>query len=87
MGAVANPPRISWLRKSLIALWSRREDAVRCRHNVEQHLSKAGLDNRHRNHDEISGKYGNTLVRTLRKIVCRRVSRNHATAAITRRII
>ena len=32
-------------------------------------MSKAGLDNRHRNKDgEISEKYGNTLVRTLRKI-------------------
>ena len=32
-------------------------------------LSKAGLDNRHRNKDgEISHKHGNTLVRTLRKI-------------------
>ena len=36
---------------------------------MESSMSKAGLDNRHRNHDgEISGKYGNTLVRTLRKI-------------------
>jgi hypothetical protein len=32
-------------------------------------LSKASLDNRHRNKDgEISHKHGNTLVRTLRKI-------------------
>jgi len=32
-------------------------------------MSKAGLDNRHRNKDgEISGKHGNTLIRTLRKI-------------------
>jgi hypothetical protein len=32
-------------------------------------MSKAGLDNRHRNKDgEISGKHGSTLVRTLRKI-------------------
>jgi hypothetical protein len=32
-------------------------------------LSKAGLDHRHRNKDgEISGKHGNTLVRTLRKV-------------------
>jgi hypothetical protein len=32
-------------------------------------MSKAGLDNRHRNKDgAISGKHGNTLVRTLRKI-------------------
>ena len=28
-------------------------------------MSKAGLDNRHRNKDgEISGKHGNTLIRT-----------------------
>ena len=32
-------------------------------------MSKAGLDNRHRNKDgEISHKHGNTLIRTLRKI-------------------
>ena len=32
-------------------------------------MSKAGLDNRHRNHDgEISHKHGNTLISTLRKI-------------------
>ena len=32
-------------------------------------MSKAGLDNRHRNHDgKISRKHGNTLIRTLRKI-------------------
>jgi hypothetical protein len=32
-------------------------------------MSKAGLDNRHRNHDsEISHKHGNTLIRVLRKI-------------------
>ena len=32
-------------------------------------MSKAGLDNRHRNKDgEISHKHGNTLVSTLRKI-------------------
>jgi hypothetical protein len=35
----------------------------------ENSMSKAGLDNRHRNKDvEISGKHGNTLIRTLRKI-------------------
>jgi hypothetical protein len=35
----------------------------------ESGMSKAGLDNRHRNHDgEISHKHGNTLVGTLRKI-------------------
>ena len=32
-------------------------------------LSNAGLDNRHRNKNgEISGKHGNTLIRTLRKV-------------------
>ena len=36
---------------------------------MESSMSKAGLDNRHRNKDgEISHKHGNTLVRTLRKI-------------------
>jgi hypothetical protein len=51
---------------------------------MESSMSKAGLDNRHRNKDgEISGKHGNTPVRTLRKIYgqgfCRRVSGNRAT--------
>lgn len=32
-------------------------------------MSKPGLDGHHRNKDgEISGKHGNTLVRTLRKV-------------------
>jgi hypothetical protein len=32
-------------------------------------MGKAGLDDRHRNHDgEISHKHGNTLIRTFRKI-------------------
>src|SRR6185437_1229551 len=36
---------------------------------VESTMSKAGLDNRHRDKDgEISHKHGNTLIRTLRKI-------------------
>jgi hypothetical protein len=36
---------------------------------MESSMSKAGLDNRHRNHDgEISHKHGNILIRTLRKI-------------------
>jgi hypothetical protein len=36
---------------------------------MESSMSKAGLDNRHRNRDgEISGKHGNTLIRTLRKV-------------------
>jgi hypothetical protein len=36
---------------------------------MESSMSKAGLDNRHRNKDgEISGKHGNTPVRTLRKL-------------------
>jgi hypothetical protein len=36
---------------------------------MESSMSKAGLDNRHRNHDgEISHKHGNTLIQTLRKI-------------------
>ena len=51
-----------------IAIWSRREDAVACG-TMEGSMSKAGLDNRHRNHDgEISHKHGNTLIGTLRKI-------------------
>src|SRR5579872_2406407 len=43
-----------------------------CCHSVgarESSMSKAGLDNRHRNHDgDISHRHGNTLVGTLRKI-------------------
>src|SRR6202171_892984 len=36
---------------------------------MESSMSKAGLDNRHRNKDgEIHHKHGNTLIRTLRKI-------------------
>jgi hypothetical protein len=36
---------------------------------MESSMSKAGVDNRHRHTDgEISGKHGNTLIRTLRKI-------------------
>jgi len=36
---------------------------------MESCMSKAGLDNRHRNHDgEISHKHGNTPIRALRKI-------------------
>jgi hypothetical protein len=35
----------------------------------ESGMSKAGLDNRHRNKDgEISHKHGDTLIRTLRKV-------------------
>lgn len=36
---------------------------------LESSMSKAGLDNRHRNKGgEISHKHGNTLIRTLRRI-------------------
>ena len=36
---------------------------------MESSMSKAGLDNRHRNKDgEISYKHGNTLIGTLRKV-------------------
>lgn len=36
---------------------------------MESSMSKAGLDNRHCNKDgEITGKHGNTLIRTLRKV-------------------
>src|SRR4051794_39544443 len=35
----------------------------------ESNMSKAGLDNRHRNKEgEIGDRYGNTLIRTLRKV-------------------
>jgi hypothetical protein len=36
---------------------------------MEASMSKASVDNRHRNADgEISAKHGNTLIRTLRKV-------------------
>ena len=36
---------------------------------MESSMSKAGLDNRHRNKDgEISHRHGDTLIRTLRKV-------------------
>ena len=36
---------------------------------MESGMSKTNLDNRHRNKDgEISGKHGNTLIHTLRKV-------------------
>jgi hypothetical protein len=36
---------------------------------TESSMSKPSLDNRHRNRDgEISGKHGNTLIGTLRKV-------------------
>jgi hypothetical protein len=51
-----------------IAIWPRREDAG-VPGQGENRISKAGRDNRHRNHDgEISHKHGNTLIGTLRKI-------------------
>src|ERR1700712_498592 len=51
-----------------IAIWPRREDAG-VPGQGENRMSKAGRDNRHRNHDgEISHKHGNTLIRTLRQI-------------------
>ena len=41
-------------------------------------MSKAGLDNRHRNHDgEISHEHGNTLIRTLCKIYGQRFAANY----------
>jgi hypothetical protein len=59
-------------RHPSVAICSRREDAVGGRHKSgtwESNMSKAGLDNRHRDKDgEISHKHGNTLIRTLRKI-------------------
>jgi hypothetical protein len=56
---IVQRPSLDVLRRK-IAIWSRHK---------ENSMSKAGLDNRHRNHDgEISHKHGNTLIRTLRKI-------------------
>jgi hypothetical protein len=46
---------------------------------MESTMSKAGLDNRHRNHDgEISHKHGNTMIRTLRKIYGQSFAAGHA---------
>jgi hypothetical protein len=56
------------LRRKIVICF-RQEDAAACAGTTESSMSKAGLDNRHRNHDgEISDKHGNTLVGTLRKI-------------------
>ena len=56
------------LLRRKVAIWSWREDAVDWSPR-ENSMSKAGLDNRHRNRDgEISHKHGNTLIRTLRRI-------------------
>jgi hypothetical protein len=54
---------------ALVAISPRREDAAAYAGTMESSMSKAGLDNRHRNKDgEISHKHGNTLIRTLRKV-------------------
>jgi hypothetical protein len=45
-------------------------------------MSKAGLDNRHRNKDgEISGKHGNTLICTLRKVYGQNFAAGHPETA------
>jgi len=46
------------------------EDAVARGHQWESNMSKARLDNRHRNHDRRNQhtSHGNTLIGTLRKI-------------------
>jgi hypothetical protein len=58
----------AFVEHALVAIWSRRVDAVDA--DAREHsMSKATLDNRHRNKDgEISAKHGNTLIRTLRKV-------------------
>jgi hypothetical protein len=54
--------------RALAAISARREE-LSLAVTMESSMSKASLDNRHRNHDgEISHKHGNTLIRTLRKI-------------------
>src|ERR1700743_2886013 len=56
------------IRARVVVIWSRRVDAVSAG-TMEGSMSKATLDNRHRNKDgEISAKHGNTLIRTLRKV-------------------
>jgi len=53
--------------RAAVAVWLLQEDAVAA--GTGTALSNAGLDNRHRNKNgEISGKHGNTLIRTLRKV-------------------
>jgi hypothetical protein len=48
-------------------------------------MSKAGLDNRHRNHDgEISHKHGNALIGTLRKLS--QLRRDHETGHLEHKI-
>jgi hypothetical protein len=51
------------------SIWLQVERLTRQPPPRESSMSRAGLDNRHRNKDgEISGKHGNTLIRTLRKV-------------------
>jgi hypothetical protein len=53
---------------ALVADWLRRRTLPDVG-TKESSMSKAGIDNRHRDHDgEISHKHSNTLVRALRKI-------------------
>jgi hypothetical protein len=55
-------------RNRSLAITPRQEDAAR-RGTEESHMSKPGLDGRHRDKNgEISHKHGNTQVGTLRKI-------------------
>jgi hypothetical protein len=46
---------------------------------MESTMNKAGLDNRHRDHDgEISHKHGNTLIGTLRRVYGQSFAAGHA---------
>jgi hypothetical protein len=61
MGCAARFLLLSRLLRDCLPNWGPRRR--------ESSMSKAGLDGRHRHKDgEISGKHGNTLVRTLCKI-------------------
>ena len=52
----------------LVAIWSRREDAVGCRHGGEQHEQGRSRQSPPNHDSEISHKHGNTLIGTLRKV-------------------
>src|SRR4051812_2233437 len=53
---------------ALVVIWSAR-GMLSAAGTMESSMSKAGLNNRHRNQNgEISAKHGNTFIRTLRKI-------------------
>ena len=54
--------------RALVAIWSRREDALGCGHNGEQHEQGRSRQSAPQQGWRNQREYGNTLVRTLRKL-------------------